>query len=76
MDAKGAAVRSGFDVTLTPIAGVLGGRLAGWVDIVVCDTATHRVCIPVRRNLELPFRVAPSVPAETTVTVPLPEAIP
>ncbi len=76
MNAKGADVEQGFDVELTPIAGAPGGTLVGDVDIVVCDVATHRVCVPVRREVELPFRVEEAAPAKATVLVPLPEAKP
>ena len=75
MKATGADVQAGFDVSLTPIDGVIGGRLVGEVDIVVCDVATHRVCVPVRREIELPFRVE-KVAAPGAATLPLPEAKP
>jgi hypothetical protein len=74
MNAKGADVQGGFDVALTPIADTPGGKLVGDLDIVVCDTATHLVCVPLRRELELPFRVEALAPSAATVTVALPEA--
>jgi hypothetical protein len=44
------------------------------IDLVVCDVATHAVCIPVRRKIEIEFVVNKSAPSETTVTVDLPQA--
>jgi thiol-disulfide isomerase/thioredoxin len=72
----GAAVQHGFDLTVTPIAGAEGGRLAGRVDVVLCDVTTHLVCVPVKRALELTFRVATTPSEAPTVLIPLPEAKP
>ncbi len=76
MDARGAEVEAGFDVVLTPIAGVAGGRLGGDLNVVVCDVATHRVCVPVHRRIELPFRAESGGARRVPISVPLPEARP
>jgi hypothetical protein len=75
MRAKGADVQQGFDVTVTPMPGTPGAALAGEVSVVVCDVATHRVCVPVRRDIEMSFRVAGDVKSVDAI-VPLPEAQP
>jgi hypothetical protein len=41
--------------------------------VVVCDVATHRVCVPVKRRVEMTF--LPEGKENTAaVSVPLPEA--
>jgi hypothetical protein len=75
MHAKGADVEQGFDVQVTPTAGAPSALLAGDVDVVVCDVATHRVCVPVTRRIEMTFLAEGSANA-ANVTVPLPEARP
>jgi hypothetical protein len=55
--ATGAAVSSGFDVALRPNKGTRFAKLLGDVSLVVCDVATHSVCVPVRRELEMSFAV-------------------
>ena len=72
--ATGTAARDGFDIQVKPLAGTPNATLTGVIDLVVCDMATHAVCIPVRRKLEIEFVVDKSAPAETTVTVDLPQA--
>lgn len=75
MRAKGADVTAGFDVAITPTAGAPSALLAGDVNVVVCDVATHRVCVPVTRRIEMTF-LAEGHDAAALVTVPLPEARP
>ena len=71
----GKDVRGGFDVPIELMTGASGGQLAGDVDLVVCDTETHAVCVPIKRRLELTF--APSKGnAKGNVTLPLPRAKP
>jgi sugar lactone lactonase YvrE len=72
----GASVHDGFDIKVTPIAGGEGGRLEGQLSLVICDVTTHRVCVPVRRAIELTFRTATSKTDARTVMIPLPEAKP
>ncbi len=72
----GTAARSGFDIAVRPLAGAPNATLAGVIDLVVCDVKTHSVCVPVRRTLDIEFVVAQGAPAETTVTIPLPQARP
>ena len=75
MRAKGADVSEGFDVSVTPTAGAPSALLAGNVDVVVCDVATHRVCVPVKRRIEMTFLAEGKAP-RAEVTVALPEARP
>jgi hypothetical protein len=74
--AKGAEVQQGFDINVTPVTGVAGATLAGSVDLVLCDVATHRVCVPMTRDLEMSFRVVDGAGPKANVSVPLPEAKP
>ena len=69
----GAAVKDGFRVGLHPKSGVSHASLEGVLDMVVCDVATHKVCVPFRRKLVLTFAVQRG-PGAATVTIPLPEA--
>jgi hypothetical protein len=72
--ATGTSAREGFDIRVLPLAGTPNATLTGVIDLVVCDVATHAVCIPVRRKIEIEFVVNKSAPSETTVTVDLPQA--
>ena len=71
--AKGGEVQKGFDFSLVPAAGAQRVHLVGDVDLVICDVATHRVCIPVRREVELSFRTEATA-ASPQVTFALPDA--
>ncbi len=72
--ATGTSAREGFDILVKPLGGTPNATLSGVIDLVVCDVATHAVCLPVRRKLEIEFVVNKSAPGETTVTVDLPQA--
>jgi len=72
----GATVQQGFDLDVVPIAGTPGGRLTGELGVVLCDTETHLVCVPVRRSIELSFRVATDKAPPPTVSISLPAAKP
>jgi len=72
----GASVEHGFDITVTPITGTPGGRLQGELGVVICDTRTHLVCVPVRRAIALSFRIASDGAEPPTIYIPLPEAKP
>lgn len=72
--ATGTSARDGFRITVKPLDGAPNATLGGVIEIVVCDVATHSVCVPVRRTVEIEFVVAKSAAAETTVTVDLPQA--
>jgi hypothetical protein len=72
--ATGTSARDGFDIQVKPLAGTPNATLSGTIDLVVCDMATHAVCVPVRRKIEIEFVVNKAAPAETTVTVDLPQA--
>jgi hypothetical protein len=69
----GSAVKDGFRVSVQPMTGASHPTLAGEIDIVVCDAATHSVCVPVRRGVELGFIAAQGAAAEAKVTIPLPQ---
>lgn len=73
--ANGLAARDGFLISVKPLDGAPNATLGGVIDLVVCDVATHAVCVPVRRALEIEFVVGKASPAETTVTVDLPQAL-
>ena len=70
----GTSARDGFHIAVRPLNGAPNATLTGMIDLVVCDNATHAVCIPVRRKVDIEFVVGPGAPAETTVTVDLPRA--
>jgi hypothetical protein len=72
--ATGNAARDGFNIVVKPLAGAPNATLGGVIDLVVCDMATHAVCIPVRRKVDIEFVVGKTAAAETTVTVDLPQA--
>ena len=72
--ATGTSAREGFDIRVTPLGGTPNATLSGVIDLVVCDMATHAVCVPVRRTIEIEFVVNKAAPAEATVTVDLPQA--
>ncbi len=75
-DLKGSGVdaQRGFDVAVTPTKGAVRAHLVGRVEIVVCDAATHKVCLPVRRNIDMSFRVGADAKPKVEVFVALPEA--
>lgn len=70
----GKGVKDGFRVQVRPMPGAPNATLNGEIDIVVCDSATHSVCVPVRRSVELGFVVVKDATAEATVAIPLPAA--
>ena len=72
--ATGTSAREGFDIQVKPLAGTPNATLTGTIDLVVCDMATHAVCVPVRRKIEIEFVVDKAAPAEITVSVDLPQA--
>ncbi len=75
-DVKGTGSRAkdGFLVDITPTPGTPNAVLTGEIDLVVCDVATHAVCLPVKRSVELGFVVTKGGPSEARVTIPLPQA--
>ena len=72
--ATGTAARNGFDIEVRPLPGAPNATLGGVIDLVVCDVQTHSVCLPVRRAVEIEFVIGTAALAETTVTIPLPQA--
>jgi len=74
--ATGTSAKDGFRIAVKPLDGAPNATLNGVIDLVVCDVATHAVCVPVRRKIEIEFVVGKSAASETTVTVDLPQAKP
>ena len=72
----GKDAASGFDVPIEIMPDASGGKLAGDLDIVVCDNVTHSVCVPIKRSLELTFAVGAKGSAPGRVSLPLPSAKP
>jgi len=68
----GKQVATGFDVPVEPMATATAAQLAGDVSLVVCDVATHSVCVPLKRRLEVTFGVRKGAPG--SLRVPLPQA--
>lgn len=70
----GSKVKDGFAITVRPMKGAPNATLGGEIDIVICDAATHSVCVPVKRSLELGFMSVEDAAPEARVEIPLPEA--
>lgn len=73
---KGADVRAGFDITVAPLAGEPAAHLGGTLNVVVCDSETHKVCLPVQRRIEVTFSVQKGGKQKVFAEVPLPAARP
>jgi hypothetical protein len=71
----GKDVKDGFDVPIDVLPTAVGAKLGGDVNLVVCDIATHAVCVPIKRELVLTFAVGKGGP-DGRVTLPLPKAKP
>ena len=71
---QGSDAREGFSVAVTPAPGIPSAQLKGTVDVVVCDVATHKVCVPVKRRIDMAFRTADDAKSELRVELPLPNA--
>lgn len=69
----GKQVAAGFDVPVEPMATATAAQLSGDVSLVVCDTATHAVCVPLKRRLEVTFGVRKGG-KPGSLRVPLPQA--
>lgn len=69
----GKEVAGGFDVPVEPMATATAAQLAGEVSLVVCDVATHSVCVPLRRRLEVTFGITQGG-KPGSLRVPLPQA--
>ena len=72
----GKDVESGFEVPIDVMPGSAGAQLTGDIDLVVCDTVTHSVCVPIKRRVELTFAIGAKGSPKGTVTLPLPSAKP
>jgi DNA-binding beta-propeller fold protein YncE len=72
----GSKVKDGFSITVKPMKGAPNATLAGEIDIVICDAATHSVCVPVKRSLELGFISVKDASVGAAIEIPLPEAKP
>jgi hypothetical protein len=69
----GKDVKGGFDVPIEVMGGADGAKLCGDIDLVVCDVATHAVCVPLKRKLALTFAVGQGRDPGR-LTLPLPSA--
>lgn len=70
---KGAYAQSGVELTLEPSSGAKEGSLSGVLELVTCDSETHRVCVPIRRTVQASFAADPSAPPQAA-TIALPAA--
>ncbi len=70
--ATGKDVKNGFDLALAPATNSASSRMTADVDVVVCDINTHRVCVPVRR--EISFDVKFGGANGPALQIPLPVA--
>ena len=73
---KGADVKSGFDVMVSPLKGEPAANLGGILNVVVCDAETHKVCVPVKRKIDVTFAVQKGGKRKVATEVPLPAARP
>jgi DNA-binding beta-propeller fold protein YncE len=72
---KGAEVKEGFEVSIEPAPGSTSGALVGVLDVMICDVATHRVCVPVKRVVGAKFTVDPAADGKAPqVSIALPAA--
>ena len=71
--ALGRDVAKGFEIPIELMAGTSGGKLSGDLEMVVCDIATHAVCVPLRRQLEITLNPSKGA-AVGAVVLPLPSA--
>lgn len=71
--AKGVGHNNGFHITVHPAKGAKVARLLGEVELVVCDVASHSICIPVKREVDLTFVVGGGA-APKPVELQLPSA--
>lgn len=71
--ATGKDVKNGFDVTLAPTSSDAVVHFVADVDIVVCDIDTHRVCVPVRREISFDAQLHVAN-APRALVLPLPAA--
>lgn len=70
----GSKVKDGFEVKVAPMKNASNPTLGGEIDIVVCDSATHSVCVPVHRSVELGFVAAKDATTDIKIDMPLPSA--
>lgn len=73
LDGHGKDFASGFDIPLNISGNTTAAKLAGDVELVVCDVDTHSVCVPLKRRLEVTFGVQKGA-MPGTVRLPLPQA--
>lgn len=73
--ATGKEAKGGVALKVAPKPGASAALLEGQLDVVLCDEATHKVCVPVRRRVKAEVAVGGGA-AETRATVELPAARP
>ncbi len=71
--ATGKDVKDGFDIVLAPVASAPTVHMSADVDVVVCDIDTHRVCVPVRREIRFDAQLHVAN-APRALVLPLPVA--
>jgi hypothetical protein len=71
----GEKVKDGFAIDVEPAADATNASLSGVLDMVICDIATHAVCVPIRRTVTATFAVKADAPAPVA-TIALPPALP
>jgi thiol-disulfide isomerase/thioredoxin len=52
----GRDVPTGFDLAIAPSTGTTPSHFRADLDVVVCDVVSHRVCLPVRREISFDVR--------------------
>ncbi len=73
LDGHGKDFANGFDVPLQIASNTTAAKLAGDVELVVCDVDTHSVCVPLKRRLEVTFGVQRGA-NPGALRLPLPQA--
>lgn len=72
--ATGADVKDGFAIEVEPAENARAATLEGVLDMVICDVATHAVCVPVRRTVTATFAIDAQNPSRGAGTIELPAA--
>ena len=70
----GRDIVHGIEVALPPSSSTAQAIARGELELVICDTVSHRVCVPVRRKVELGL-VPTERAADEVVHLPLPAAL-
>jgi hypothetical protein len=71
--AQGGEAQHGLTFSVAPALGATSAELVGVLQLVTCDAAHARVCLPVRRTVEASFAVDAAAGAAAAI-LPLPAA--